>query len=237
MNLIRSLVLALSLFPVAAMAVDAGDVILNQKNISIEADTATLVRTADSPKVVKIEMKVPMGERVCEEYAYREVFGRDPSCGYDTYYEQRWYSYCVAWRNTPRGGSRCVQWHRRLESYPVQRMRSCYHQVRECVRYGTATHFENRRVKLVFRKAAKLEGSEQETFSLTAAQTRIGSSDADFTLKPLETKSSYEMKESDFFGDRIKAKKTGNLAAPAAKVSSGATSTNDEAGASIEIGQ
>lgn len=237
MNSYRSLVLVLSLFPVSAMAVDAGDVVLNQKNISIEADTATLVRTADSPKVVKIEMKIPMGERVCEEFAYREVFGSNSSCGYDTYYEQRWNSYCVDWRSDPHDRSRCVQWHRRLETHPVQRMRSCYYQVRECVHYGTATHFETRRVKLVFRKAAKLEGAEQETFRLSAAQTRIGSSDADFQLQPLETKASYQMKETDLFGARIKAKKTGTLAAPTAQVSSGESSAEDDTGSTIEIGQ
>lgn len=202
---VLSLLSSVSAF--AATNGDGGDVILNAKTVSIAASTATVVRTADTPKVVKVYMQVPMGERVCEETGTRMVFGRNPVCGYDTVLRSVWRSYCVRYERSPRGGTRCVAWQRRLETYPVSVMRACDYPVNYCVRYGTATHFETKKVKLVFRKAKKLSGSEQETFLLSGDQRAVDSSNADFTMKPLDTQATYEVKSSDFFGDRIKLKK------------------------------
>ncbi len=235
MNFTRWTVLSAAFLPFAALAAssnisveNAGDVYMDQKHVTIRAANAYLVRTAETPKVVKVEMLVPMGARVCEETDDVARFGRHPSCGYDTYWQNRWYNQCVAWGRT-RYGTRCVQWVPHYDSFPVTRMRQCNYTVSECVRYGTATHYANRSVKLVFRKAATLQAGEEEVFHLSGAQTRIGSSDVDFTLTPTETASSYQMKESDFFGDRIKAKKTG--------VKANVTTSENTASATIDFAE
>lgn len=204
---ILSLFASVSAF--AAVAEAPGEVVLNSNRVYVDASTATLVRTASTPKVVKVFMKVPMGHRVCEEYGTRMVFGRHPSCGYDVILRRVTQTYCIQYGRTPSGGTRCVRWGRRVVTRPVNVMRACQYPVQYCVRYGTSTFFETRKVKLVFKKAAKLSGSEQETFLLSGDQVATGSSDADFVLSPLDTRATYTMKTSDFLGsDRIKVKKT-----------------------------
>lgn len=187
---------------------DGGEITLNSDQVSIDASTATVVRTAATPNVVKVQMQIPMGERVCEETGTRMVFGRNPVCGYDTVLQTRIITYCARYVTGPRG-TRCVAYGQRYETYPVSVMRACEYPVTYCVRYGTATHFEGKKVTLVFRNAAKLAAGEQETFLLSGDQTAVDSQDADFTLKSLSTKAPYEMKHSDFFGDRIKVTKVG----------------------------
>ncbi len=203
-----SILLALALISSASAFAEtvgyAGDVVLNAKKVHIDASTATVVRTADTPKTVKVFMQIPMGERVCEETATRMVYGRNPVCGYDTIYRTEVRNVCVRYN-----GNRCVVWERRLVTFPVSVMRACEYPVTYCVRYGTQTHFETQKVKLILRNAAKLSGSEQETFLLSGEQPSVGASGADFTLKPLNTRSTYEVKNSSFFGKRIKLKATG----------------------------
>ena len=43
-------------------------VILDRDTISINGDSATLVRTKDTPNKIKITMQVPMGDSVCENW-------------------------------------------------------------------------------------------------------------------------------------------------------------------------
>jgi len=86
---------------------DTAPVTLNASQMTLNTNDITLVRTAQTPKKVKLTVEVPIGSSVCTQYGQVPVFGQAPECGYDRVYagtEQ----YCVRWEDTPppppRGG-------------------------------------------------------------------------------------------------------------------------------------
>ncbi len=84
---------------VSAMA-DTSPVTLTSSEMTLNNNDVTLIRTAQTPKKIRLNVEVPVGSSVCTQYGQELVYGQDPSCGYDSIFDH-YESVCVAWQNTP----------------------------------------------------------------------------------------------------------------------------------------
>jgi hypothetical protein len=185
---------------------------LSSKNVSLSTNKAVVVRTARTPKKVKVSMVVPMQKQVCAEYGYRDVWKQHPSCGY--HYEDRW-----RWENVCRrrvctkrnAQGRCVQtrcdkWQRVRRHYTVRVENYCYVTESYCARYSTVTSHERDEVTIKFKGLVELMPGEEETFELNSRQACYDCRDVDFSMKAIDTMGNYEIKSSEAFGDKITVK-------------------------------
>jgi hypothetical protein len=162
------------------------------------SNNATLVRSAETPRKVKLTVSVPIQNRVCTQYAPVPVFGPDASCGYNVIY------YPCGGVGHHRGGIRrdgvvmpqgiCV----------TQQMRSCQHLETRCVQTGVETNMENRRVTIVFDNAA-VSANQTEMYQFTANQMGVGGG-VDYEFRAISTEAPVKIKKWDFIWHRFKVK-------------------------------
>lgn len=189
--------LVLFSFPIASFAQER--VLLNEKQIDINSSEAIVVRTADTPKVVKLNFMVPMSKSVCEQYSVRTVLVTSGvQCGYDRRFAgYRRTTTCVATR--PNGGcARTVtSTHPVYQTYP----RTCSVQETYCAQYGTITVMEQDQVKIKFKNLSPLAGSEEETFRIKAEQKNYDGENVVYKIEILDAiGSNYEVVKKGLFG-------------------------------------
>ncbi|MFP5386325.1 MAG: hypothetical protein ACLGHN_09625 [Bacteriovoracia bacterium] len=189
-----TLVLSLGAF---AQESEREPIVLNSEKIEVNASSATVVRTNQSPDVVELTFLVPMENSVCERYETRHVLRTSGAhCGYDVHTRRiRTGRVCV--RTNPHNGE-CLRWGDTFRTETVRRPRSCMVPETYCAQYGTATSFERENMKIKFKNLPALGDSESETFSIEATQKRYDSGSVVFDVKPLETLRVYEVKREKF---------------------------------------
>lgn len=181
------------------MALAQERVLLNEKEIEVNSAEAIIVRTANTPNIVKLNFMVPMSKSVCEQYSIRTVLVTSGvQCGYDRRFAgYRRTTTCVATR--PNGGcARTV-----TNSYPVYQTypRTCSVQESYCSQYGTVTVMEADQVKIKFKNLSPLAGSEEETFKIKAEQKNYDGSNVVYKIEVLESiGSNYEVVKRGIFG-------------------------------------
>lgn len=164
---------------------------LRKAEINVGADSAIVVRTNKTPDTVELTFRVPMENSVCERYDTRYVVVTSGlQCGYD-YYERRVPAGSVCVRSDRHG--RCHRFETTYRIERVQRPRTCTVAQSYCTQYGTATSYEEDKMKIRFKDLPALGDSESETFSITATQKRYDSGSVVFEVKPLETLREYEV--------------------------------------------
>lgn len=168
-------------------------IVLNADKIEVNASTATIVRTNQSPKTVELTFLVPMANAVCERYETRHVLRTSGVyCGYDVHTRRvRTGRTCV--RVNPHNNE-CLRWADTFRTETVRRPRTCMVPETYCAQYGTATSYERDSMKIQFKNLPALGDSESETFTVEATQKRYDSGSVVFEVKPLETLREYEVK-------------------------------------------
>lgn len=189
------LALALSLAAIAQETTPAqAPVELNAEKISINASSATVVRTNKSPNTVEISFRVPMANSVCERYETRHILRTSGAyCGYDII-ERRVLAGRICTRKNPYKPEECLRWEDTFRIERVQRPRTCMVPETYCAQYGTATSYETDSMKLKFKDLPALADSETDTFSIVATQKRYDSGSVVYEVKALETIREYEIK-------------------------------------------
>ncbi len=168
------------------------------------SNNATLVRSSETPRKVKLSVSVPIQNRVCTQYAPVPVFGPDPSCGYNVIY------YPCGGGGHHEGGEHHGGGRRRDEmAMPqgmcvTQQMRSCQHLETRCVQTGVETSMENRRVTIVFDNA-ELNANQTETYQFTANQMGVDRG-VDYEFRAISTEAPVKIKKWDFIWHRFKVK-------------------------------
>jgi hypothetical protein len=193
-SLLSFLILTLSL---GSFAQDI--IYLNSAEVDVRASEAILVRTSQTPAVVRITFQVPMANSVCQGWSQRTVIVTSGArCGYG----QRISGYTtrtVCVRRNPNSGE-CVN--QRVERVPVYQTYPLTCPVTEtyCSSYGTVTSYEADRVKIKFKNVVALGGSEVETFLVKARQRRYNGENVVYDITPLETIQTYVIKDRGFLG-------------------------------------
>jgi hypothetical protein len=190
-KMISVIALMLSLSAMAQVKVD-----LNSDKVSVDAADAILVRTATTPKKVKVTFKVPMYDSVCQSYATRPVLRTSGAlCGYQT--GTRAYDRVVCDAYNPYN-HQCIRSHveRRIETVSIPR--TCTVPEQYCSSYGTATSFENDTVTIKFKNLPALGGTEQDTFLVKAKQKRYDGTNVVYEVTPQQTVQEYVVKDRGF---------------------------------------
>ncbi|HCM38467.1 MAG: hypothetical protein A2070_14380 [Bdellovibrionales bacterium GWC1_52_8] len=177
-------------------------VVLDSNKVSIDTDKAILVRTASTPRSIKVYMNIPFGRTYCSRYETRTVWGPDSSCGYYTECNLVCSNYCQVWNS--HGG--CVAWGQECYNRCHEYMNSCYHPQVYCAETGVAYKEKQASFKLTFKKASRLGPNEEETFEVIGSQKTVDGRDDVYTLRALDTKTRYLIKNSWFFGDWVSVK-------------------------------
>ena len=169
---------------------------LDRDRIFINSHEASLVRTNQTPKKIKIEMMVPMSEPVCESYGTRMV-PRTSSfhCGYVVERRLIQDRECVQYD----ANGRCATYRRTERMVSREIPNTCPVAESYCAQYGTATEYEKDDVTIEFKKASVLAEGEQEIFSILAEQKRYGSSSVNYKIEAVDTKKEYKIKQGGIF--------------------------------------
>ncbi len=188
--------------------------VLNSKEVSINASSATIVRTSKTADKVEITFQVPMANSICAET--RQVLV-PRTC----YTQERIYTIQRVCKDVvvtipapPRGpnyrGSNAptTRVERRCEDVRVDTGRvrqipyNCSFTTTECARYATVNSTESDKVKIKFKNLPKLGGSEEETFTVTARQRSYDGSNVVYDIKPVSTlnNAEYEVDSKGIFG-------------------------------------
>ncbi len=209
--------------------IDPPIVYLDSDEVRVDMDEALLVRTANTPKKVRVYMKVPTYQNQCVETAYREVYGQSAfHCGYDIRYHYRTVRRCVAWSQDSgtgtrpprprdggydRGGDRrhvqaahCVRYETYTERVAYEYPRSCYYDEAYCARYEMVRIDKTDSTLLKFKNAPKLNG-EEEIFKIKAFQKSGSNVGYTLSLEQSEVGSKYDINTKEFFGDKIVIKR------------------------------
>lgn len=168
-------------------------VVLNAKEVRVNASEAILVRTSATPDDVKVNFEVPMGNSYCAETGIRQV----SSICYRTIYQRVASSVCT--RRNPYN-NQCLRTETRYTERPVRQSYSCLVPSSYCVRYAVGTMTETDTVKIKFKKLPSLGGSEEETFLVRAQQKRLDSGNVVYDVIPQQTVGEYEVKDKGFLG-------------------------------------
>lgn len=205
MKIVHSFLFFSILFTSQAFANDA-EVILNAKEVAANTTSVVIVRTAQTPQKVTLALEVPFARTVCLRTDTRQVYGADPSCGYDTEMVSREvcssHSVCetslngVCQRYRDVGNCHTV-------TEPVSVMRSCYHSESFCAQYGTRTDTQTEKVLLSFKKLEKLEADRQQRFLITGRQNRHDGSNDKYSASVVYSERKVDIKITDFLGDKI----------------------------------
>lgn len=176
----------------AAFAQEAQKVELNAEKVSIDADSAIVVRTNKTPGKVEISFRTPMANRICERYETRHVLKADGAyCGYDVH-ERRIPTGKVCTRKNPHNDE-CLRWDETFRIETVRRERTCMVPETYCAQYGTAMTTKTDTMKIQFKNLPALADSESETFQVSAKQKSYDSSDVVYEVKTLETLQEYKV--------------------------------------------
>lgn len=176
----------------AAFAQEAQKIELNAEKISIDADSAIVVRTNKTPSKVEITFRTPMANRVCERYETRHVLRADGAyCGYDII-ERRIPTGKVCTRKNPHNDE-CLRYDETFRIETVRRERTCMVPETYCAQYGTAMTTKSDAMKIQFKNLPALADSESETFQVTAKQKSYDSGDVVYEVKTLETLQEYKV--------------------------------------------
>ena len=179
----------------SAMAQDR--VVLNGKKVTVNTDEALLVRTASTPKKVKLKMLVPMANSTCLEYDTRYVIRTSGAlCGYAV--SERHIRERVCVKRDDR--NRCLRYENRVRVVRTSTPRTCRVAERYCSNYGTAVHREIDQVTIKFKNASELQAGEEETFVVRAKQNRYGSGGIGFEIEPVSVMTDYEVEDTGFLG-------------------------------------
>jgi hypothetical protein len=182
----------------------AVDVVLNSDSIELPAGDVRLIRTAETPKKVKLRVPVEMGKRFCAVMGTRVIDGWSGAhCGWDQ--ELRFGCYRdVVYLPGP-GGRLYRTVVKRCYDRLVNTPRYCSWEIPECDRYDTEYAIENRRLKLKFKNVEHLEGSQTETYELRARQNHVDGKEAVYDLRAIDVKRPVKIVERDglftFFKD------------------------------------
>ncbi len=186
------------------------EVLLDRKEVSVDVESAVVVRTSQTPDKVKLQLSVPFGETVCEQTQTVMVVRTDPACGYDTTYVTRRecsvQTVCEVTRNGACVSSRQVNSCRDVVS-PITVTRTCSLPETSCVQYGTAVDRQDVHVVLNFKDLGRLEAGKQELIRITGSQNHTDGSNDKYTADILMSDEKIEVKVQDLLGDRIIFKK------------------------------
>jgi hypothetical protein len=170
------------------------EVLLNSKNVRVGSDEAVLVRTASTPKVVRVSFQVPMSNSVCEQMGTRMV---STICYDNVVTRYRTADVCI--RRNPYN-NRCVNWGPRYATRVTRVARSCVVPQTYCVSYGTNVRRESDEVKIKFKNLPVLAGTEEDKFLVKAAQKNYGGSNVVYDIKVVESRGNYVVKDRGFLG-------------------------------------
>ncbi len=168
-------------------------VILDSKEIRINASEAIVVRTSATPDEVKLNFQVPMGNSYCSETAVRQAPGLCTRTAFRTVRE----TVCV--RRNPYN-NQCLNSQTRYTQQPVIQRYACMVPESYCARYAVGTMTETDTVKIKFKKLPSLGGTEEETFFVRAQQKRLDSGNVVYDVIPQQTVGEYEVKDRGFLG-------------------------------------
>jgi hypothetical protein len=194
-------------FIVAVSAYSQERVLLNDDTVSINSDSAILVRTNKTPSKVKITMQVPMGDTVCErqDIRLREVTSGS-LCGYNVIrHEHRNPVYTdVCLHRNPFDQS-CVRSERQITSYNVSYSetriaKTCVLRESYCAQYGVLTSKESDGVVLKFKKATVLDAEQEESFSIRARQNHVDGINVLYDIQVEKALKNYDIKSKGFLG-------------------------------------
>ncbi len=170
---------------------------LNSARKTINTDEAILVRTASTPKKVKLKMNVPMYNSQCLRYETRYVLRTSGAlCGYAVTERHIRERVCVRRDNR----NRCLRYENRVRVVRASTPRTCRVAESYCVDYGTVSRRELDQVTIKFKNASELLAGEEETFVIRAKQNRYGGGGVKFEIEPVSTANEYEVKDKGFLG-------------------------------------
>lgn len=196
MKILTVLSLLLSLSAFAQERVELGN-----KEVSVNAAEALLVRTNKTPSTVEVTFNVPMEKAVCERYETRMVLRTSAfDCGEDI--RTRRVSMgrvCVAQDSNGRCRHYREEW--RVEQYRVPR--TCMVPESYCAQYGTALTFKRDTMKIKFKGLPALSDSEFESFYVEADQKTYDSNNVIYKVTPHETLREYKVKQKKILGFKV----------------------------------
>lgn len=170
---------------------------LNAEKITVNASSATVIRTNKTPDTVELSFRVPMANSVCERYETRYVLRTSGlQCGYNVGY-RRVRAGRVCTRTNPHNGQ-CLRYQDTFREERIQTPRTCQVPETYCARYGTATSYETDSMKIQFKDLPALADSESETFTVAASQRNYDSGKVVYEVKPLETLREYKVTQKKF---------------------------------------
>lgn len=183
---------------------------MNQKRLVVNDSKVVLVRTHQTPKKVKIKMRVPMRDTVCVRHATRMVTRRDSyRCGY-SYRTRRTNCrrQCVRRSTCPSGSPncqvRCLRYEQRCDVRQDRVANICTFPEQHCVERGVVNvGSKSDKVTLKFKNLPELRPGEEERFVLHARQGSISSSNVKYDLRAERSIQDYIIKVREFFRDRI----------------------------------
>lgn len=187
---------------VASFAQDR--VIMNSKNVQVGTDSAVLVRTANTPKVVEVTFQVPMRNSYCAEPRTETVAY---ACNRtETFYVTE--RHCTrevippSNPNAPRGPNYNPPTREVCRDVRVARTRTlrstCYSTRSWCARYATDVSREADKVKIKFKNMPALGGTEEEAFRVSAQQRTTDASNVLYDIVSEDDK--YEVVKKGILG-------------------------------------
>lgn len=135
-------------------------VVLDKEEIALDKEIETLVRTADTPSVVKILQTKEQFATRCLESASEEVYGQDESCGIRMVLEE----YCPAGYLSDLSDPNCF--HNKYYR-EVPELKSCLHVETTCLKSEQfSLGFKTFDWTIDFKKLPELTSGQEETFKL-----------------------------------------------------------------------
>jgi hypothetical protein len=197
MNFKKALFLSISLVVLGlSLPAQAVDVILDSDRIDLPSGDVRLIRTAATPKKVKLTVPVEMGRRFCAVMGTRVVDGYNGAqCGWDRELRYECYRERVC-RPGPGGRPYCTIVTRCFNHW-ITFARYCTWEIPECERYDIETRLESRELNLKFKRMARLEDGQTEVYELVGKQNRIDGKEAVFNLKAIDVKQPVKIVERD----------------------------------------
>ncbi len=184
-------------------------VVMDKAKIKVASDEVTLVRTAQTPKVVTLELEVPMQVKAKRTKPNELTFISERNC-FNELADNRWalshnldcpkYKYCL--KEDREGNCTAFYYRRRCQS----RISSSTQVVDDGLRNGflsAGTRTET--VRLRMGRMAPLERGETEVLVLKGHQRRAGRDSIVFNIESIQTKECYRANFKRFlFGERIR---------------------------------
>jgi hypothetical protein len=174
-------------------------VVLNSSQVRVNASAAVLVRTAQTPDVVKVTFMVPMSGSVCQAYSTRYVrVTSSMHCG--TVRRVSGYTTrTVCIRRNPHNNE-CLR--TRTEKVPVYSSHpgTCTIPETYCSSYATVTNYEPDEVKFKFKKLPTLGGTEEDLISVRARQRSFDGENVVYDVNVIQSVIPYEVKDRGLFG-------------------------------------